>query len=219
MSDPQDLTQKAEAAAKAAADAAAAALAATQAAEAAAQVAADAAPEAKAALEADAAAKTIAAEAAGVAAKQAQDVADGAAKAAKDASDAARTAAATTVAAVDNPFAKIENQSSSDGRKTELNKSIEELGAQEAARSRRTVDNTRTIISVIIILLYVVGVSATLLLFSFHIPRKLLSLTTLDPYAAAMLDILKVVILPVVTFMIGYYFGTATSEARQSRSN
>lgn len=76
-------------------------------------------------------------------------------------------------------------------------------------------DYTRLLPALAIMLVYFGSIAVALIWFGVELskvpaggPRP----TTLDPYAVAMLDILKVLVLPVVTLMLGFYFGTGSAS-------
>jgi hypothetical protein len=93
--------------------------------------------------------------------------------------------------------------------------------AQAEANSARSIDWARSILSISIIGIYIIAVAAVLIYLGYNATvlsrERAASLTVIDPYSSAMLDVLKVVVLPVVTFMLGFYFGTGSSPlSRQS---
>jgi hypothetical protein len=94
-----------------------------------------------------------------------------------------------------------------------LTKRLSEL-SDRAAAERRT-DYTRLALAVSIMLVYLVSVAVALAWLGSRIPDfrpESAAPATLDPYSLAVLDILKVLVLPVVTLMLGFYFGTGSSH-------
>jgi hypothetical protein len=71
---------------------------------------------------------------------------------------------------------------------------------------RATTNRSRYYLAIAIIAVYTVSVLGVLLFFGL---RDLACPNCqVTPYGQQMVDILKVVVLPVVTFMLGFYFGT-----------
>lgn len=80
--------------------------------------------------------------------------------------------------------------------------------------SRAKVDLARQWLAIAIITVYCLATLGTLLYLGYMVTRA--PRGAVSPYAAQMIDVLKVVVLPVVTFMLGFYFGTSTTS-NQSR--
>jgi ABC-type dipeptide/oligopeptide/nickel transport system permease component len=90
--------------------------------------------------------------------------------------------------------------------------------SDQAAAERRT-DYIRLTLSISIMIVYLGSVLFALYLFGSKtavFPRGSVVPGTIDPYSAALFDVLKVMVLPVVTLMLGFYFGTGAS-ARSSK--
>lgn len=91
--------------------------------------------------------------------------------------------------------------------------------ARNAADLKRSeqerIGRDRSFLSNRIIWLYCGAVTGALIFLAY---KSLIADATkpLDPYSAQIVDIMKVVILPVVTFMLGFYFGERKGESDAS---
>jgi hypothetical protein len=97
--------------------------------------------------------------------------------------------------------------------KTESAKdALSELAVKAA--SERRIDIARLTLAGAIMFAYVASIFVALIWFGTRIPGVSPAgkgPLTLDPYSSAMVDILKVLVLPVVTLMLGFYFGTGST--------
>jgi hypothetical protein len=100
----------------------------------------------------------------------------------------------------------------SDRKAVAVNHEVDGLGARAAADRRA--DYIRLVLAVAVMLVYLGSVAAALYWFGSRIPPPPAggkAALTLDPYSSALVDILKVLVLPVVTLMLGFYFGTGAA--------
>jgi len=95
----------------------------------------------------------------------------------------------------------------SDRKAVAVNHEVDDLGVRAAADRRA--DYIRLVLAVAVMLVYLGSVAAALYWFGSRIPAAPADGKTLDAYSGAVLDILKVLVLPVVTLMLGFYFGAA----------
>ncbi|MGI8841157.1 MAG: hypothetical protein ACR2F8_10335 [Caulobacteraceae bacterium] len=100
----------------------------------------------------------------------------------------------------------------SDRKAIAVNHEVDDLGVRAAADRRA--DYIRLVLAVAVMLVYLGSVAAALYWFGSRIPPLPADgkpPLTLDPYSSALIDILKVLVLPVVTLMLGFYFGTGAA--------
>jgi|GEM_PF-6416047 len=100
----------------------------------------------------------------------------------------------------------------SDRKAVAVDHEVGELGVRAAADGRA--DYIRLVLAIAVMAVYLGSVAAALYWFGSRIPLQPAdgkAPLTLDPYSSALLDILKVLVLPVVTLMLGFYFGTGAA--------
>ncbi|MDQ2860442.1 MAG: hypothetical protein M3T55_06895 [Pseudomonadota bacterium] len=98
----------------------------------------------------------------------------------------------------------------SDRKAVAVNHEVDDLGVRAAADRRA--DYIRLVLAVAVMFVYLGSVAAALYWFGSRIPAAPTDGKTLDAYSSAVLDILKVLVLPIVTLMLGFYFGTGASN-------
>ena len=107
--------------------------------------------------------------------------------------------------------ALVEETTPGDARIRRLSGDVAHLYDVDGRSAART-DWTRVSLAIGIGGLYIYSVIAVVSVLAGHIrPAGTATPLVIDPYAGAMIDVLKSVVLPVVTFMLGYYFGTGQS--------